>query len=120
LPYIEWECVNLRVDGEGRAVDRTAAFHHLPGVADEDEVSHAHVSERLSERVDPEVVGQFGVPGGDVPRDAFLVAEMGEQAERRRQALFAVEALLLDGGERRRRRDAQICHELDSNPLWPR
>jgi hypothetical protein len=58
------------------------------------------VSERLSERVDPEVVGQFGVPGGDVPRDAFLVAEMGEQAERRRQALFAVANVGGDGMRR--------------------
>ena len=51
-----------------------------------------------AERVDPEVVGQLGVAGGDVPGDALVEAERAEQPERGGQPLLAVQALVVDRG----------------------
>ena len=58
------------------------------------------------ERVDPEAVEVLGIAHRDVAGDALVEPELAEQAERRREALLAVQALLLDGVERRE--EAQI------------
>ena len=52
-----------------------------------------------SEGVDPEVVEPLGVAGGDVSGDALVESEPGEQPERGREPLLAMEALLLGGVE---------------------
>ena len=53
------------------------------------------------ERVHPEAVEVLGIAHGDVTGDAFVEPELAEQPERRRQALLAVEPLLLEGVEAR-------------------
>ena len=88
--------VHLGVDGEGGRVDRVVALDHLALVVHEDEVGHPDVAEVHAERVDPEVVGELGVPGGDVAGHALVEPEAGEEPERGRQALLAVQALVLD------------------------
>src|SRR3954452_15686499 len=48
---------------------------------------------------------QLGIAGGDVAGHALVEAALGEQAEAGGQALLAVETLLLNRIERRRRGD---------------
>ena len=80
------------------------ALDDLARVADEDEVGDADVPEAHGERVHPEVVGQLRVTCRDVSGDALGEAESAEQAQGAGQPLLAVQALLLHGGELRRRR----------------
>ena len=94
--------VDRRVDHERGPVDRLAAVDDVAVVVDEDQVADAHVAEAEAERVDPEVVGELGVAHGDVAGDALAEAEAAEDAQRAGELLLAVEALLLDGVERRR------------------
>jgi hypothetical protein len=54
-----------------------------------------------TERVDPEVVGQLGVAGRDVAGYPFVEAKLAEDPERRRKALLAMEAFLVDIGKAR-------------------
>ena len=91
--------VHLRVDRERGAVDHRVALDDLAGVVDADQVGDADVLEVHPERVDPEAVEVLGVAHGDVPGDALVEPELAEQAERRGEALLAVQALLLDGVE---------------------
>ena len=53
--------------------------------------------------IDPEVVEELGVAGGDVTGDALVEPEVPEQAEGGGEALFAVPALVLDVVERGKR-----------------
>ena len=94
--------VDRRVDHERRPVHRLVAVHDVAVVVDEDEVADAHVAEAEPERVDPEVVGELGVADGDVAGDALAEPEATEDAQRAGELLLAVQALLLDGRERRR------------------
>ena len=73
---------------------------HLALVVDQDQVGHPDVAEVHAEGVDPEVVGPLGITGGDVPGHPFVEAELGEQPERGRQPLLAVEPLLVGRVER--------------------
>ena len=66
------------------------------------------MAEAHAERVDPEVVGQLGVTGGDVPGHALAEAEAAEQAQGAGQALLAVQAFLLHGGKDRWDRSHQL------------
>ena len=61
------------------------ALDDLALVVDEEQVGHPDVAEVHAERVDPEVVEQLGVAGGDVAGDALVEPELAEQAERRRR-----------------------------------
>src|SRR5581483_4236998 len=95
--------VDRAVDHERSGVDRPVALDHLTLVVDEDEVLHADLLEVHPERVHPEVVEALRVTGGDVPRDAFVEAEVTEQPERGGQPLLAVATLVFDAVERRER-----------------
>ena len=105
-PHFEWvwaaatasgrACVDLAVDGERGLVHRPVALDHRAVVVDADEVGHADQVEAETERVDPEQLGVLGVASGDVAGDALVEPEAAEEAERGRQALLAVEALVLD------------------------
>ena len=90
----------LRVDRERGAVDHRVAFDHLARVVDADQVGDTDVLEVHPERVDPEAVEVLGIAHGDVPGDSLVEPELAEQAERRREALLAVQAFLLHGIER--------------------
>jgi hypothetical protein len=97
--------VHLRVDGEGGQVHRPVAVDHLTSVVDQDEVLHADHLEVHAERIDPEVVEELGVAGGDVTGNALVEPEMPEEAKGGGEALFAVPALVLgvvECGERHR------------------
>ncbi len=94
--------VDLRVNGEGCAVDRILPFHHLAVVVYQNQIGDANLAEVHAERIDPEMIEVFGVAGGDVSGDAFIESEAREQAEGSGQALLAVLALLGDGGKGRR------------------
>ena len=111
--------VDLGVDGEGGAVDRPVALDDLALVVEQHQVADPDVGEGLAERVDPEVVGQLRVAGGDVPGDALLVAEVGEEPEGGGQALLAVEALLLHGLEDGRVGKAELGHSPEFRPDGP-
>ena len=108
--------VDRRVDHERRPVHRLAAVDDVAVVVDEDEVADAHVPEAETERVDPEVVGELGVAHGDVAGDALAEAEAAEDAQRAGELLLAVQALLLDRGERLRSGEASTCFGVSSTP----
>ena len=103
LPYSEWLCAAAITSGRAACTcewianaavfTRLVAFDHLAVVVDEHEVGHRDLPEVHRERVDPEVVEQLGVAGGDVAGDALVEPEPREQAERGREALLAVQAL---------------------------
>ena len=80
--------VHLRVDGERRRVDGVVALDDLALVVHEDEIATPDRAEVHRERVDPEVVGELGVAGGDVAGDALAEAERAEEAEPGRQRCF--------------------------------
>ena len=88
--------VDLRVDHERRRVQRPVALDDLALVVHEEQVLDPDVLEVHAERVDPEVVGQLGVAGGDVAGRALVEAEGPEDAEGGGEALLAVPALVLD------------------------
>ena len=88
--------VDLRVDREGRRVDRPIALDDLTAVVDQDEVPDPDELEVHAERVDPEVVEQLRVPCRDVAGDPFVESELSEQPERGGEPLLAVPALVLD------------------------
>ena len=102
--------MDLRVDDERRRVHRAPAFDDLALVVDEEEVGHPDVPEVHGEGVDPEVVGELGVAGGDVSGHAFVEAEPGEQTEGGGQALLAMQALVLDRVEGRREGELHLRH----------
>ena len=56
---------------------------------------HPDLAEAHAERVDPEVIGQLGVAGGDVSGRALAEPEASEQAEGRGEPLLAMPALVL-------------------------
>ena len=61
------------------------------------------------------MVGELGVAHGDVPGDALAEAEPAEDAQRAGELLLAVQALVLDGGERRRALEAdRLRRQLDA------
>src|SRR4051794_16031212 len=62
----------------------------------------------VAERVDPEVVEQFRVTGGDVAGHSLVEPELAEQPEPGGQTLFAVQPLFLDRAVLGERRDFDI------------
>ena len=88
--------MDLRMDGERGLVQRSVALDDRAVMAHQQQVAHPDVPEVHAERIDPEVIGQLRIACGDVARDALVEAEAAEQAERRRQVLFAVQTLLFD------------------------
>ena len=93
---------------------RAAAIVIDAVVVDEEEVGDPDVAEVHAEGVDPEVVGELGVAGGDVAGHTFVEAALGEHAEGGGQALLAVETLLLHGGEGRRHAHLELGHDSPS------
>ena len=90
--------VDLRVDHERGRVHRPGALDDLAPVVHEQEVLHPDLLEVHAERVDPEVVEQLGVAGGDVAGRALVEAEVPEQPERGGEPLLAVPALVVHVG----------------------
>ena len=66
------------------------------------------------ERVDPEVVEQLGVAGGDVAGRALVEAEVPEQPEGGGEPLLAVAALVVHRGELREPVRARIRRHRSS------
>src|SRR5665213_989154 len=85
--------VDLGVDGECRDVDRLVPVHDLALVVDQDQVRGPDMAEVHTERIDPEMVGSFGVACRDVAGHPLVEAELREEAEGGGQALLAVDAL---------------------------
>jgi hypothetical protein len=61
----------------------------------------------LAKRIDPEVIGQLRIAGGNVASHAFVETEAGEKTKRSGQLLFPVLALLSGVGESRRLRSTE-------------
>ncbi len=95
--HVGTRLVQRRVDREGGGVDPAVTLDDLALRVHEDEVRHRDVTEGHAERVHPEVVEALGVARGDVPGDALLEPELGEETETGGEALLAVLALLLGG-----------------------
>ena len=74
-----------------------------PSVVHEQNVPDPDLLEVHAERVDPEVVVELGVAGGDVPGRTLVEAEVPEQAEGGGEPLLAVPPLLFDAAELRER-----------------
>src|SRR5215467_11424951 len=90
-----------RMDRKRGPVHRVFAFDHFALAVDQDQVRNADLTEIHSEGVDPEMVVLFGVARGNVPGDAFVEPELGEEAEGGGQPLLAVQSLFLDRIESR-------------------
>src|SRR5262245_9753954 len=99
--------MNRRMNREGGGVDHVSAFDDLAFVVDQDQIRDANLAEIHAERIDPEMVRLFGVARSDVPRDAFVKSEFGEETERRCQSPFPVQPLLFDRVESRRLRQIE-------------
>src|SRR5215510_14755854 len=89
-------------------------------MVDQDQVGDANLAEIHAEGVDPEMVLLFGVARGDVPRDAFVKPEFGEEAEGGGQPLFPMLSLLLDRIESRRHRQIERAGWGDHRFFWHR
>src|SRR5262245_13440996 len=110
--------VNRRVDGEGGDVDRGAALDDLAFMVDQDQVGDPNLAEIHAERVDPEMVMFFRVARRDVPRDAFVEPEFGEEAQGGGQPLFPMQPLFLDRFEIRRHRQIERLRWVDHRFFW--
>ena len=88
--------VHLRVDGEGRLIHRHVTVNDGTVVAHQQQIADPDVPEVHPERVHPEVIGELGIAGGDVPGHTLVETEPAEQPERRGKILLAVQALLLE------------------------
>ena len=110
------------MDHEGRPVHGMLAVHDVPRVVDQDQVAHAHPAEAEPVRVDPEVIGIFGVADRDVPGDALAEPESPEDPQRTRQFLLPCSPLLTDVGEHRRGDlgDVLRCQDDTVDHLWAR
>ena len=85
------------MDRERGLVERPLALDDRALVADEQQVADPDVAEVHAERIDPEVVGQLGVAGGDVAGHALVEAESAEESEGRGEVLLSVQPFLFDG-----------------------
>ncbi len=109
--------VDLAVDRKGGAIDDVVALDDLAVVVHQEQVGDADQAEVLAERIHPEVVAELGVARRDVPRRPLVVPELRPEAERRREPLLAVEALLFDGRERLGMADVLLLHARSLRPV---
>src|SRR5262249_60217213 len=89
-------------------------------MVDQDKVGDSNLAEIHPEGVDPEMILFFRVARGDVPRDAFVKPEFGEEAEGGGQPLFPMQPLLLDRIESRRHRQIERAGWGDRRVIWHR
>jgi len=85
------------------------AFHNLAGMIHENQVGDTNSTEVQAERVHPETVGPLGIARSDVAGDAFVEAELGEEAKGSGEALLAMTALF--GGRGKNRWTRNALHE---------
>jgi hypothetical protein len=97
----------LGVDRESSPVHGGGSLHYFAAMIDQDQVRHADLAEVLSVGIDPEVIGQLRIAGGNVAGHTFVETEAGEKPERSSQLLFPVLALLSRVGKGRRLRSAE-------------
>lgn len=86
--------MDLRVDYEGGGVKRPGAVDDRPTIVHQEEVLNPDLLEIHTERIDPEMVEQLGVAGGDVPGGTFVKAEVPEDPERGGEPLLSKGAFL--------------------------
>jgi len=67
--------VDLGVDRETRRDWRALSLHGFAAMIHQDQVRDADFSEVLAERVDPEVIGQLRIAGGDMAGDSLVETE---------------------------------------------
>ncbi|GDY63408.1 hypothetical protein SAV14893_028010 [Streptomyces avermitilis] len=87
--------MHLGVHGECRLVDVVAALDHLPRGVHHHKITHGHMLERHSERVDPEAVAVLGIARGDVAGDPVLESEPPEEPQGAGQPFLAMRALVV-------------------------
>ena len=100
--------VDARMNDEGGGVDRIVALDDGALVVAADQVRDLDLAEMDAERIDPERVRKLRIARGDVPRDPLVEAEFREQPESRRQPLLAMQPLVREIVEFRRRRQFPI------------
>ena len=100
--------VNGRVDHEGRSIDRALTVDHLAVVIHQDQIRDPNVSKVHAERVDPEVVEQFGVARRDMPGDALGESELAKDAQGSGETLLAMTSLGFNRGEGGRNVEDQL------------
>src|SRR5215470_18989448 len=87
--------MNARMNREGSDIHGAIAFHDFAFCIHQDQVRGANMVEMHAERVDPEMVGAFGIARGDMAGHAFVETKLGKQAESGSETLLAMPALLL-------------------------
>ena len=88
-------------------VDRAIADHHLARVVHQQQVADAHAVERQRERINPEVIREFRIAGGDVAGHAFPEPQPAENPQRSGQAFLAMAPLGCHAAELGRREITQ-------------
>ena len=85
--------VHAGVDGEGRAIDQMVARDDVTAFVNKDQIGDADLAKVHAEGIDPEMVEQLRISGGDVARDSLIESIMSKKAESGGQTLFAMLAL---------------------------
>jgi hypothetical protein len=80
----------LRVNCERRTVHVVPAFDYIAFVVNQNQVRHPDLAEVHAERIDPEMISEFGVSRSYVTRDSFIKPEARKQTEGRSEALLPI------------------------------
>ena len=96
--------MDLGMDGEGRHIEQPGALDDLSPRVHPDEVRNADTVETHPERIDPERVGELGVPRRDVAGDALGESERGEDPQSAGESYLAAAALLRKARRLRRQK----------------
>jgi hypothetical protein len=72
--YIWPPLVYSAVNGKGRRIDRLISLHHLSLLIHQYKIRHAYEGEMRRQRIEPEMIGEYGVAHTDVAGDAFVKA----------------------------------------------
>src|SRR6266849_5551150 len=99
--------MDLRMNRKRGAIHRRASLHGLAAMIHQDQVRYADFAEVLAEAIDPEMVGEFRVPRGNVSGDSLIKSTFREQPERSRQPLLSMPLLFRD------RRKSRLLNRID-------
>ena len=91
--------VHLRVDGKRGAVQASVSLHYVAAIVHQNQIRDPHLAEVLPKGIDPKMIGQLRIAGGDVACHALVESESREQAEGCSQPLLSMLPLLSGAGE---------------------
>ena len=74
--------VNGRVNRKRGLINRALADHDLAGAVHQQQVGNPHACEVSAKRIDPEMIGPFGIAGSNMSGQTLIETVAGEQAKR--------------------------------------